>query len=450
MGFGSLAAGYVEFSSVGSKSVFGAVDSIMAKMNSLAHSSDAMGPAFGSLAKKVVSNFGDSFIPGISSVISTGIGSAMAGIGTVIAAAIGAVVAAAPAEKMRAEFTQLTGSASKANDIISGLKSTFRGTDIGTEQWSKAARDMAASGLATEEIIKRLKQLGNLSLATGDSLEGMAKAYERAEITGEVSMRTLMAMPPVAEQLAKDFGVTEAALADMASKGQVGLSDLNKALENVAGSNTAIGGMIDAQKNTMIGQWDSLVGNISGIFVELGTQIATAFDVKDILGVLAGVFGLVKDIVSFFGELVPLAEIFGFAMKVVLVPIRWIIDGIRAIINGLKDAVKYAKSFLDPLGLFGWKNTGTAEQKSSGIGEAAGVIGEKKSPFEFMGLTQLAEKMQQEAGKNELAQRQTTAAEKTADNTGTIADGIKGGLGGILGTLFGPGKINIGNFVPSF
>jgi hypothetical protein len=208
--------------------------------------------------------------------------------------------------------------------------------------------------------------------------------------------------------------------------------------------------MIDAQKNTMIGQWDSLVGNISGIFVELGTQIATAFDVKDILGVLAGVFGLVKDIVSFFGELVPLAEIFGFAMKVVLVPIRWIIDGIRAIINGLKDAVKYAKSFLDPLGLFGWKNTGTAEQKSSGIGEAAGVIGEKKSPFEFMGLTQLAEKMQQEAGKNELAQRQTTAAEKTADNTGTIADGIKGGLGGILGTLFGPGKINIGNFVPSF
>ena len=277
MGFG-LAEGYVELSAKGFKGTETAIGSVTAKLRELTKV-DLGG--IGKAADGVTGHFQSMLSP--LGLVSQGLAALGLSIG------LGGMVAmAAETQRTKATLDQLTGSAQKTDDMMARLKKQFSGTTIDRAQYMAVAQDMLAEGKSSEFVLETTRKLGNISLATGESLEGMARAYDKAETSGKVSMRTLMAMQPVVTELGRMYGLSEEQVVQYAESGRIGITQLQAAIDNLGGEQGKFGNMMAAQQQTLAGQWDILKGNITGSLGEIGLSIIQTFDLQTVTANLAG------------------------------------------------------------------------------------------------------------------------------------------------------------------
>ena len=267
MGFG-LAHAFVEFGSKGEGKLLGTLSLVDKKLQSVTSAPvGQLASRFTGLASRITGLLNP------LSLLSATLGSLGAGAG------VGGMVSmAASAERIRAELNVLTGSAEKTKEVLGELKAAFVGTSVSAEQYRAVAQDMISQTGDTDGVAEDIIKLGKIAVATGASLEQMASAYDRAEMTGKVTMRTLMAMQPVATQLQKAYKLTEDELAQMATDGVIKIDHLKWAIEQLAGEGGRFAGILDAQKNTLLGQWDILKANVANILRDIGQQIAETFE----------------------------------------------------------------------------------------------------------------------------------------------------------------------------
>lgn len=288
MGFG-LASAFVEFGTRGESKVYSTINTVASKVASLRSTgTGTLGVQFDGMADHITGMLNP--IKLVSSALAS-LGAGM-GVGSMIGMA-------ASAERTRAEFNVLTGSAEKTAEVLGGLKAAFAGTSVSGDQYRAVAQDMLAQGTAAEDVVSTTIKLGKVAVATGASLEQMASAYDRAEMTGKVSIRTLMAMQPVATQLGKIYNLDEEALAKMANDGVLKIEHLRYALDSLAGDGGKFAGILDAQKGTLLGQFDILKANVANVFRDIGASAIQAFNLSD---VTARLTAWVADFKTNYGE----------------------------------------------------------------------------------------------------------------------------------------------------
>ena len=205
-----------------------------------------------------------------------------------VVAGVGAALATIPGAMERewklATLTAATGSEKQSRKILSGLKTTFVGTSISEGEYGHAVQEMASQGIAAEQIVGRMQVMGNIAVATGTSLSGMAEAIAKVEVSGRVTARTLQNMRPVAEQLARTYGVSTERIFEMAEHGTIGVKALNKAMERLGGKGGVYGTAMELQKTTTEGQWSIAMGQLKSAFADIGemllpvvSELASAF-----------------------------------------------------------------------------------------------------------------------------------------------------------------------------
>ena len=188
----------------------------------------------------------------------TGLVKSLPGLSSIAAAVepIGSslVSAAAGAETAKLQFTYLFGSAEKATETLKELKALSLSSGFGMDQLKPAARNLAQAGIAADYVVPVVKSLASVSAITGVQVDELANTLSRMAETGHVGGRELKQLGgPVLEQLAKNLGVGQYQLRQLAEAGTIGPKDVLKALGDVTQEGGKLAGALEARAHTLAG-----------------------------------------------------------------------------------------------------------------------------------------------------------------------------------------------------
>lgn len=244
------------------------------------------------------------------------IGSSMAALG----AGFSATKLISDIVRVRGEFQQLEiametmlGSQEKATALMSQLTATAAKTPFGLTDIAQGAKQLLAYGTASEEVNDTLVRLGNIASGLSIPLNDLVYLYGTTMTQGRLftqDLRQFMGRGiPLADELAKQFGVTKDKVGELVTEGKVGFPEVEKAIQSLTNEGGKFYNLMEKQSASLTGQisnledaWDMMLNEIgtktqglaSGAIQVASTLIENYEKVGRILLEIAGTYGTYK------------------------------------------------------------------------------------------------------------------------------------------------------------
>lgn len=195
----------------------------------------------------------------------TGFTSTIFSIPGAIKDAVGAMMAPAAAnERLALSFEVLLGSETKAIQLMAELNAYAEETPFYIEEISNAAKVMLANtDMSAEEVMVRVKQLGDIAAMSGQSMEDLAGLYARAVnlgVNSQIAKSFETAGVGIRKSIADLQGITVKDVAEKISEGTVSIVHLNAALDSMVGS----GGKFEKGAQRLSQTFEGLASTIGG------------------------------------------------------------------------------------------------------------------------------------------------------------------------------------------
>ena len=225
-----------------------------------------------------------------------GIGAGLAALG------VASVKAGASLQSTKTAFTNMLGSAEKAQDFLAKMQDFAAKTPFEFSQVSQAAQKFIAFGFSAEQVIPTLTAVGDAAAGVGLGAEGINRitlALGQMAAKSKVQAGEMMQLTetgiPAWKMLADQIGVSVPEAMSMVSKGAIDAATGITAL--VSGMEQSFGGMMDQQSQTISGTWSTLMDGLEQSAAQVGLQIAEALN-------LTGIFQSLGDILTNFAATV--------------------------------------------------------------------------------------------------------------------------------------------------
>lgn len=240
-------------------------------------------------------------------------------------------------QQLEASFRTMLGSADKANALMSQITQTAAITPFGLQEVANGAKQLLAYGVASEKVNETLIRLGDISAGLSIPLNDLVYLYGTTMTQGRLFTQDFRQFQgrgiPIAEELAKQFGVVKAEVGALVTAGRVGFPEIEKAIVSMTSEGGKFAGLMEAQSKTITGQISNLEDSIDSMFNEIGRANE---------GVIGGAIEMASTLVENYktiGEiLVHLVGIYGTYKTAVIATTA--IENIRVL--GLKDGVYYS------------------------------------------------------------------------------------------------------------
>ena len=225
-----------------------------------------------------------------------GIGAGLAALG------VASVKAGASLQSTKTAFTNMLGSAEKAQDFLAKMQDFAAKTPFEFSQVSQAAQKFIAFGFSAEQVIPTLTAVGDAAAGVGLGAEGinritlaLGQMAAKAKVQAGEMMQLTETGIPAWKMLADQIGVSVPEAMSMVSKGAIDAATGITAL--VSGMEQSFGGMMDQQSQTISGTWSTLMDGLEQSAAQVGLQIAEALN-------LTGLFQSLGDILTNFAATV--------------------------------------------------------------------------------------------------------------------------------------------------
>jgi tape measure domain-containing protein len=172
----------------------------------------------------------------------------------------------------------LTGSATKAKQIISELQQLGAVTPFTSTELIEAAKRLQAFGVEGNKVVETTKRLADISGATGAELQGLVTAYGQVQAKGKLQGEELLQFQErgvaLQKELQKMYGLSGEELQKALSKGRISAEAVEVAIIRLtnAGGKYANGAI--AQSDTLNGKFSTLTDNIEMLAKRIGTILA--------------------------------------------------------------------------------------------------------------------------------------------------------------------------------
>ena len=222
--------------------------------------------------------------------------------------------------RVRGEFQQLEiametmlGSQEKATALMSQLTATAAKTPFGLTDIAQGAKQLLAYGTASEEVNDTLVRLGNIASGLSIPLNDLVYLYGTTMTQGRLFTQDLKQFMgrgiPLADELAKQFGVTKNKVDELVTEGKVGFPEVEKAIQSLTNEGGKFYNLMEKQSASLTGQisnledaWDMMLNEIgtktqglaSGAIQAASTLIENYEKVGRILLEIAGTYGTYK------------------------------------------------------------------------------------------------------------------------------------------------------------
>jgi tape measure domain-containing protein len=268
---------------------------------------------------------------------------AVAGIAVGIAAiGVASVKAAAEMESMTTQFEVMLGSAEKANALMEKLKKFSAATPFQLPDLVRGTQTLISFGVAEEDVIDRLRMLGDAALGNTEKLKGLILAYGKVQTKGKVSMEEINMIAergvPIIGTLQKQLGVTEQQFFKLVSAGKIGRKEITQAFKTMTSEGGVFFKGMEKASQDLNGLISTLKDNLTLVAAEIGNALLPLMKslAKTLIELVQGPLGdLIETLV---GVLVPILEILTPLINMVLgaiAPLNKILEILARLIGKL-------------------------------------------------------------------------------------------------------------------
>jgi len=185
--------------------------------------------------------------------------------------------------RVRGEFQQLEiametmlGSQEKATALMTQLTQTAAKTPFGLTDIAQGAKQLLAYGTASENVNETLVRLGNIASGLSIPLNDLVYLYGTTMTQGRLftqDLRQFMGRGiPLADELAKQFGVAKSAVGELVTAGKVGFPEVQKAIEAMTNEGGQFFNLMEKQSSSLTGQISNLEDAWDMMLNEIGTK----------------------------------------------------------------------------------------------------------------------------------------------------------------------------------
>ena len=177
-------------------------------------------------------------------------------------------------QQLEVAFETMLGSKEKADTLMTEIIDLAAKTPFGLQDVSNATKMLLAYGSTAEQVTDEIKMLGNIASGLSIPLNDMIYLYGTTRTQGRMftqDLRQFMGRGiPLAEELAKQFGVTKDKVGELVTAGKVGFDEMAKALQTMTSEGGKFNNLMDKQSQTIAGQISNLEDAIYQMFNEIG------------------------------------------------------------------------------------------------------------------------------------------------------------------------------------
>lgn len=196
-------------------------------------------------------------------------------------------------QQLEVAFETMLGSKEKADKLVNEAVQLAAKTPFGLQDVSNGAKMLLAYGSAAEEVTEEIKMLGNIASGLSIPLNDLIYLYGTTRTQGRMftqDLRQFMGRGiPLAEELAKQFGVTKDEVGALVTAGKVGFDEMAKALQNMTGEGGQFYNLMEKQSQTITGQISNLEDSIYQMFNAIGEKSE---------GIISGTIDVVASLVE--------------------------------------------------------------------------------------------------------------------------------------------------------
>lgn len=196
-------------------------------------------------------------------------------------------------QQLEVSFRTMLGSEEKAADLMEQLTKTAAVTPFDLQGVANSAKQLLAYGIAAEDVNDTLVHLGDIAAGLSLPLGDLVYLYGTTMTQGRMFTQDLRQFQgrgiPIAEELAKQFGVAKEKVGELVTQGKVGAEEFKKAIMAMSSEGGKFAGLMDAQSKTITGQISNIEDAIDSMFNDLGKQSE---------GIINGTLGAVSTLVE--------------------------------------------------------------------------------------------------------------------------------------------------------
>lgn len=196
-------------------------------------------------------------------------------------------------QQLEVSFKTMLQDESAAASLMQQLTKTAAITPFDLKGVADGAKQLLAYGIAAGEVNDTLIRLGDIAAGLSLPLGDLVYLYGTTMTQGRMytqDLRQFMGRGiPLAEELAKQFGVTKDKVGELVTAGKVGADEFKQAIMSMTNAGSTFGGLMEAQSATITGQISNIGDAIDTMFNEIGQSSE---------GIINGTLGVVSDLVE--------------------------------------------------------------------------------------------------------------------------------------------------------
>ena len=177
-------------------------------------------------------------------------------------------------QQLEVAFETMLGSKKQADALMAEIIDLAAKTPFGLQDVSNATKRLLSYGSTAEQVTDEIKMLGNIASGLSIPLNDMIYLYGTTRTQGRMftqDLRQFMGRGiPLAEELAKQFGVTKDKVGELVTAGKVGFDEMAKALRAMTSEGGQFNDLMDKQSQTISGQISNLEDAIYQMFNKIG------------------------------------------------------------------------------------------------------------------------------------------------------------------------------------
>lgn len=183
---------------------------------------------------------------------------------------------AAGVERIKMEFSVLTGSMDKSNSLFKDMNDLALQTPLELSDITAAGKQLLSVGIPVDQITTKLRMLGDVAMGNPEKLQRLTEAFGQLKSKGVASMeqlnRFIEAGVPIMAELQKQTGKTGDEIFNMVSQGKIGYPEVTKALESLTGEGGLMHDMMAKVAQTTEGKLSTAMDGWKMILKDIGSQ----------------------------------------------------------------------------------------------------------------------------------------------------------------------------------
>ena len=188
---------------------------------------------------------------------------------------------AARIEDLRVTFTQMTGDAEQAGQILDDLWHDAANGAVGLEEMAATAKPLLNVFSDSASIREWSRRFADIATGSGVAADQLSKVFSRAMAIGKIDSRAIDTLArqgiPIYQELAAVIGTTTEAVQDMVKKGLVSADQYAAAFRRMTDEGGKYYNLSSQLSNTSAGSWGTMLENINRVAAKLGEPINEAF-----------------------------------------------------------------------------------------------------------------------------------------------------------------------------